>query len=186
MTIAASLDSLPRNKSNSYIDATWSGRDTLQRRIIWLTTALGFDPRLVAASNLVFVRSRDAESSRSLEYADVCWPIHEEILKIIRPQMILGYGNSAGSPYSFLLRKFGVRTQKWHEAGHGTWKGRAPRVPGAFWVVGLPHLSRYDVTAHSDVTRWIKSLRDGQAPSSEDESNDVERSSGTRRRRDNP
>ncbi len=41
MTIGESLASLPTNKFNSYLDTTWSGRDTLQRRIIWLTAALG-------------------------------------------------------------------------------------------------------------------------------------------------
>ena len=62
MTIGASVNSLPTNKKNSYLDATWGGRDTLRRQVIRLTAALGFNPREVAASNVIFVGSRYAES----------------------------------------------------------------------------------------------------------------------------
>src|SRR3982751_3732883 len=56
MTVSQSLKSLPTNKTNSYLDSTWSGRDVLQRRVLWLLAGLGFHPRQVAASNLCFVR----------------------------------------------------------------------------------------------------------------------------------
>ena len=44
MTIGGSLDSLPTNNKNSYLDTTWVGPDVLQRGIIWSTTALGPSP----------------------------------------------------------------------------------------------------------------------------------------------
>src|SRR5947209_4211108 len=85
------------------LDTTWSGRDVLQIRVIWLLTALGRHPRSVAASNLSFVRSRDARSSEVRKYAEVCWPVHEASLEIVKPRLVIVYGNSVGSPYSFLL-----------------------------------------------------------------------------------
>src|SRR5262249_13392113 len=43
-------------------------------------------------------------------------------------------------------------------SGHGDWKCRSFVVPGRFRVVGLPHLSRYDITAHANVIAWIKRI----------------------------
>ena len=158
MTVGRSLDGLPTNNRNSYLDTVWAGRDTLQRRVIWLITSLGFHPRRVAASNLLFVRSRDAGSSKFHEYADLCWSIHEEILKIVKPRLIVVYGNSTESPYSFLKAKYEWQTEQRRRSGHGGWTCRSFVVRGRFRVVGLPHLSRYDVTRHYDVVQWIKGL----------------------------
>jgi hypothetical protein len=157
-TIRQSVDWLPTRTLNSYLDATWSGRDTLQCRVIWLLAALGLHPRHVAASNLCFVRSRDAKSSKMREYAEICWPVHENILRIVRPRIVIAYGNSANSPYEFLADKFSAGRRGDFRSGQGTWLCRTFDVPGHFRVVGLPHLSRYDITAHSQVVKWIKSL----------------------------
>jgi hypothetical protein len=158
MTIRQSIEGLPRQAFNSYLDSTWSGRNTLQCRVIWLLSALGVHPRRVAASNLCFVRSRAAKTSRMREYAEMCWPVHEEILKVVRPRMVIVYGNSANSPYEFLADKFGLVQPATFRSGHGTWSCRTFVVPGRFRVVGLPHLSRYDITTHLCVVQWIKSL----------------------------
>jgi hypothetical protein len=157
-TIRQSIDWLPTKPKNSYLDTKWSGRDTLQVRVIWLLAALGLHPRYVAAANLCFVRSRDAKTSKMREYAELCWPVHEKILDIVQPSMVIAYGNSAGSPYEFLSHKFGVVKHGTYRSGHGAWSCRTFDVPGRFRVVGLPHLSRYDITAHPEVVRWIKSL----------------------------
>lgn len=89
--------------------------------------------------------------------ANVCWPVHQEILKIVNPTLVLAYGNSAKSPYSFLKTKYGTREQTF-PSGHGDWECRAFRADSGFWVVGLPHLSRYDITGHPPVVDWIKGL----------------------------
>ena len=54
---------------------------------------LGLDPRSVAASNLILVRSRDAAGSRFGQFAELCWPVHQEILRLIRPRLVIAYGN---------------------------------------------------------------------------------------------
>lgn len=63
LTVGGSLDDLPANTINSYLDTRWSGRlsigsSPLQQRVKWLLSELGVDPRDVAASNLIFPRSR--------------------------------------------------------------------------------------------------------------------------------
>jgi hypothetical protein len=157
-TVGKSIAWLPKRTTNSYLVTEWSGRDTLKSRVLWLLTALKLNPRQVAASNLCFVRSPNAGTSRMQEYADLCWPVHEQILKIVRPRLVIVYGNSAQSPYSFLSQKFEAQTHKCHRSGHGSWMCRTFVVSGRFRVVGLPHLSRYDITDHCDVVRWIRAL----------------------------
>lgn len=160
-TIGQSVDWLPTQKFNSYLDTAWVGRTALQCRVIWLLAALGLHPRQVPASNLCFVRSRDVKTSRMREYAEICWPVHEKILEMVKPRMIVVYGNSAHSPYEFLANRFGIVKSRTHGSGHGSWLCRTFVVPGHFRIVGLPHLSRYDITAHPHVARWIKSLLHG-------------------------
>jgi hypothetical protein len=105
-TVARSLDELPAKRINSYLDTTWSrqhavGQAPLQRRVVWLLESPGLRPREVAASNLIFVRSRDAAGSQFRKYAELCWPVHEEIIDVVRPQLVIAFGNSAHSPFGF-------------------------------------------------------------------------------------
>ena len=59
--IQAHIKNLPSKGSNSYIDAEWDrgrpGQDKFQRRVVWLLQSLGYNPREVCASNLIFRRS---------------------------------------------------------------------------------------------------------------------------------
>ena len=157
-TVRKSIRELSKKKHNSYLDSVWPSGDTLQVRVIWLLAALGFHPRKVPASNLIFVRSKAAAGSRMETYADICWEIHEKILMIVKPGLVLVYGNSERSPYTYLRRKFDYPREQRKRAGHGEWECRSFVVPGRFRVVGLPHLSRYDITAHPEVVHWIKDL----------------------------
>jgi hypothetical protein len=164
--VGQSLDDLPTKTINSYLDTVWSrqhgvGQAPLQRRVVWLLESLGLKPRDVAASNLIFVRSPDVRGSRFREYSELCWPVHERILDVVKPRLVLVYGNSHPSPFEFLLNVFGADVEQPEcPSGHGTWMCRSFQVPGRFRVVGLPHLSRYDVTGHPEVVRWINSIRD--------------------------
>lgn len=112
----------------------------------------------MAASNLIFSRSRDAATSQFHKFAELCWPVHREILKIVNPALIIAYGNSGDSPYSFMFQKFGGPRESQFASGHGNWSCRAFQVPGSFHVVGLPHMSRYAVTSHPEVVDWIRNL----------------------------
>ena len=112
----------------------------------------------MAASNLIFPRSRDAVDSQFRKYSKLCWPVHEEILRIVQPRLVIVYGNSGKSPYRFLADEFGAETDAICRSGHGAWVCRSFMVPGRFRVVGIPHLSRYDISAHENVVAWIKKL----------------------------
>lgn len=158
-TVARSLRELPTKRINSYLDTKWTGRATLQRRVIWLLERLGLNPRRVSASNLIFARSRDVASSQFERLADLCWPVHEQIIKIVQPRLVIVYGNSGDSPYSFLVRRFAAEDEEQFPSGHGNWMCRAFRVRDSFQVVGLPHLSRYAISAHPEVIDWILRLR---------------------------
>src|SRR5262249_27330609 len=99
----------PRN--NSYLDTIWSRNRTvggapLQRRVVWLLESLGLHARNVAASNLIFFRSRDAAGSQFRRFATLCWPVHERIIQIVRPRLVIVYGNSGVSPFSYLLNEY--------------------------------------------------------------------------------
>ncbi len=164
LTLGRSLDDLPSKKTNSYLDTLWSrqravGQAPLQRRVVWLLKSLGLEPRDVAASNLIFLRSRGAAESQFRELSKACWPVHERIIDVVQPQLVIVFGNSGQSPFGFLLRKFGADVDEYCSSGHGNWVCRSFLAPGRFRVVGLPHLSRYDVSAHPAVVTWIKRLR---------------------------
>jgi hypothetical protein len=160
--IRRSLETLPTKIMNNYLDQSWGGRPVgaspLQVRVKWLLESLGLDPREVAASNLIFPRSQDAAASRFVEFAELCWPVHEQILDFMKPSLVIAFGNSEYSPYTFLARKYSANSEVRIPSGHGTWVCRAFVVPGRFGVVGLPHLSRYKVTGHHHVVAWIKSI----------------------------
>lgn len=165
MTIDQSLDRLVsddvagngirQREWNSYVHAIWKGRDTLQRRILWLLQALGLDPVAVTASNLIFPRSRDEKSLQYDAYADMCWTVHACVLEIVQPKLVLTYGNT---PYRFLGSRFGMRHEQRFPSGHGDWECRSFEVPGQFRVVGVPHMSLYAIDRHPEVIDWITRL----------------------------
>jgi hypothetical protein len=148
------LKELPFKTKNEYLDVSWQGRppgrSKLQRRVAELATMIGVDLRAVCAANLIFVRSKDAQSCGYPELAEMCWPVHQAILKTVRPKLVVCYGNSGESPYAFLHSVLPVRDEMEFPSGHGVWRCRAFRSNG-MWVVGLPHLSRYAIDKHPRV-----------------------------------
>ncbi|MDA8516772.1 hypothetical protein [Citrobacter sp. Igbk 16] len=162
-TISEMIDALTERTTNAYLDEGWTSKGDkapLQKRVTWLLNALGYQPREVCSSNLIFLRSRDAAG---VEYriADDCWPIHEEILGIVQPKLILAYGNSDRSAYGYLCNKFHAGGQDESiPSGHGSWVVRSfdAVINGQnTCVVGLPHLSRYNPIGKTEVIAWIKS-----------------------------
>ena len=163
-TLRRVLQKLPSKTNNEYLDETWDGQSTpgtglLQRRVKWLAAELRHDLQKVCASNLIFVRSRDARSSGYPELAKLCWPVHEAILEIVRPRLVVTFGNSSISPYAFLRSVLGEAfRERTFRAGHGNWRCRAFRTANRMWVVGLPHLSRYAVNHHPEVAEWLRRM----------------------------
>lgn len=166
LTIAQSLGALPQKTDNAYLDEEWENRAgkykqggaPLQGRIRWLVTALGYDLGRVCASNSVFMQSWDAKGLDFPKDADICWPVHEEILRIVRPKLVLAFGNSSVSPYNYLYQRFGG-DEETMPSGHGSWKCRGFETEIAdnkLHVAGLPHLSRYSPIGKESVVKWLK------------------------------
>lgn len=180
-TIEERLEALPLRTKNEYLDEVW-GRGhygehkkcehPLQRRLRWLVEELDEDLRQTCASNLIFTRSRSEKGLAINELARLCWGVHELILNIVKPKMILAFGNGERrSPYSFLRSKFKPSEEEvLCDIGHGNWKCKAFKATlnrRTLYVVGLPHLSRYDVIGKSQVVEWVnarlKSMRHSPA-----------------------
>ncbi len=166
-TIHEDLRMLPHKTSNNYLDESWhqSGRRhprgaaPLQCRMQWLGRELGYNLRDVCASNLIFARSRGEGGSGYPEYAQICWPVHERVIHIVRPKMILVFGNGAKSPFEFLQQNSKRLSQVDSiYSGHSPWYCKAFRAEIGdqdLVVVGLPHLSRYNVVGKGQVLEWI-------------------------------
>ncbi|MHB9118962.1 MAG: uracil-DNA glycosylase family protein [Burkholderiales bacterium] len=152
-SISEDLAALPNKTQNSYLDESWGnridadGQAPLQRRIKGLVDAIGVDLRNICASNLIFMQSQNAKGIEYPKDADICWPIHEKILDIVQPKLIIAFGNSSISPYDYLFHKFNMDGhENIIESGHGSWKCRgfgAVIANRKSYVAGLPHLSRY-------------------------------------------
>jgi len=163
------LSELLFKNRNAYLDESWGnrknqhykmGQHPLQKNYIGFIKALGFDPRSVFSSNLIFTRSRNQEGANYPSHADICWPAHKEFIRIVDPDHILVFGNSKISPYQYIKNKYSLEQNDWKDSGHGSWscyfcsgeiEGRKRSL------IGVPHLSRYYITYHEDVIDWIKS-----------------------------
>lgn len=165
--LSNSIECLLTRETNAYLDEDWANgngvysidkKAPLQKRIIWLLESLGHEPRNVMATNLIFIQSRDA-SGISSALADICWPVHKALLGIVKPKLILAFGNSGFSPYGYIYQRYGGEVCKPEPSGHGEWslKSFTTNIEGhPVCVVGLPHLSRYQPMGKSHVVEWIK------------------------------
>ncbi len=164
--LSNSINTLLSKVENSYLDEDWSnqagewktGQAPLQKRVCWILNQLGYNPRKICASNLIFMQSRDANGV-DYKLSDICWKVHESILDIVKPKLLLVFGNSGISPYGYLHNKFGGE-QEFIPSGHGNWKlkGFNTIINGQpVYVAGLPHLSRYSPVDKSHLINWLKS-----------------------------
>ncbi len=133
------------------------GEAPLQKRICWLLESLKLHPRKVCASNLIFFQSRRVKDISYYDLAERCWPIHEAIIEIVQPKLIIAFGNSVLSPYGYLHTMLGGK-EEYVSSGHGKWnvKGFQSNINGKLvYVAGLPHLSRYSPIGKSRVVEWL-------------------------------
>lgn len=161
-TIEDALIALPM-QGNAYLDEIWdtgraAGEAVLQRRVKnLLEDGLGLQTRDVCATNLVFQRTKRVAGLSFREAADACWPIHEHLLDVVQPRLVVAFGNSTQSAYAYLAKKLPKLTEipaikaqhgDWECRGfHTTWQGRPMRV------VGLPHMSYYSPTDASGAVK---------------------------------
>lgn len=162
-TIRQSLCNLGALTVNAYLDEDWSSDSRsygkachpLQKNFECLFKSLGEDPRAVCASNLIFSRSISEKGAGGRERAELCWPVHETILEVVRPAAIITFGRQ---PFNFITEKLSGTAPKDFPAGHGNWTWRYSILNTGKKLVGLPHLSRYALMSHPAVLREIREL----------------------------
>jgi hypothetical protein len=165
-TIADALDRLATKDGNDYIDECWQGcrlpgGRPLQRRVQWLCNQLGHPPRTVCATNLIFIRSRQRNGCGFPLSADLCWPVHQSIIGIVRPRLILSFDSLV---YGYVGRRLAgadFGTIETVPSGHGNWQCRRATIPlsyGPVHLVQLPHLSRYAVDRKPTIVEWIRRI----------------------------
>ena len=162
-TIGESLEGLElgRSTTNAYLDQDWGsgfrkycvGGHPLQQNYQYLFKGLGEELRSVCASNLIFSRSISERGAGGKKRAELCWPVHEAILMIVRPAAIITFGRQ---PFSFIREKLCGTTPEYLPTGHGTWKWQYSILRAGEKLIGLPHLSRYALRSHSDVVEEIR------------------------------
>lgn len=164
LPVEKNIESLLTNTKNSYLDEEWAnlngnwacGQAPLQKRVQWILESIGLYPRNVCASNLIFFQSRSAVSI-DFALATTCWPVHEAILDIVNPKLIIAFGNSGVSAYGYLHSMIGGQ-EELIPAGHGNWwlKGFHCKINMSdLYVAGLPHLSRYNPIGKKQVIEWL-------------------------------
>ncbi len=164
-TIGSTLAALATKHENEWLDRSWRrngirtppGQSLLQQRVQYLLRGLGLEPRDVCSANLIFARSRDAATSSFEQLAPLCWPVHEAILDIVRPRLVVAFGNSGFSPYGYLRSVLQADHEDEFASGHGDWVCKAFDAR-RFKVAGVPHLGRYAIDRHPEVVAWLRGL----------------------------
>jgi hypothetical protein len=161
-TIGQSLVDLElgRSTSNAYLDQDWSGfrkycvgGHPLQKNYQYLFEKLQEELDSVCASNLIFTRSISEKGAGGSERAELCWPVHEAILGIVRPAAIITFGRQ---PFNFIREKLSGTPPEDSPTGHGTWTWQYSILRTGEKLIGLPHLSRYALRNHPDVVVKIR------------------------------
>lgn len=159
--IGESLNRLPTSTVNAYIDEDWSsstrrygrGNHPLQRNVQLLFDSLGQPLRDVCASNLIFTRSSKESGVNYLENAKTCWPVHEMIIDIVSPRVIITFGRR---PFDYISEILGAESPQEIPSGHGSWTCRAALIGEGRTLIGFPHLSRYSLAGKESIITWLR------------------------------
>lgn len=134
---------------SAYADDSWQGRAPgtwgMQPRLLHMLAQLGFDPREVPASNVLFARSR-TESNVSAEKVSLlaaCWPVHQAVIDALNIRVILCLGGTAGS---WVRARLGAAlfVDSFSETNARGWTSTAHRAPSGITVITATHPGRAD------------------------------------------
>jgi hypothetical protein len=148
---------------SAYRDELWRlgrqpGRGPLQRRVQHLLTGLGLDPRRVPSSNLIFEGSpRQADLAEADHLANVCWPVHEAVLAMLRPKALVCRGRPTGE---HVRNRLGADRHlgSFQEQNNRRWRSHAWATPTGLIVFRLTHPSIADWTnPQTDPTPMVRS-----------------------------
>ena len=175
ITIGKHIDLMLTRTKNSYLDEFWKDqsdeavvltdeqREPLQKRVVRLLADLGYDARNVCASNLILSTTRSAEGL-CFGLAGLCWPVHEAVLEIVQPKLLLTFGNGPESPYAFVKELLCTNgKEQTIDSDHLGWvcKGfRTELNQRNLFVAGLIHLSRYNSIGKARVVQWLREEMD--------------------------
>lgn len=152
------IDNMLSYEGNAYFEdwGNGAGCSPLQQRLSWIFDKLDNDLyklKNICASNLIFLRSRSIEELKKCcdgkswwEVADDCWRVHGGILGIVKPKLIITFGNGSVSQYRYIYDRYNGGKEELLESGHGSWKIRSfstQLLERKVTIVGFPHLSRY-------------------------------------------
>ncbi len=145
---------------SAYCDEGWPtdspnpnppGTYGMQPRVLHMLRRLGRDPRTTPSSNLIFVRSRrgaDLDERQKLE--DICWPFHQEVIRVLRPRVIVCFGKKSGKSIRGRLSANQYAGQ-FVENNDRRWTSEAHLSDEGIAVVTVTHPSIAD---------WTKSVTD--------------------------
>ena len=174
-----------------------------QRRVIELHRALGRPVGSIVTTNAVFARSQDEERMHSQtargawDWWKDCWPVHQRLLSVVRPHVIVALGKGTGtSAYAFLrdeawglekrsARKLGRKAVRPEDAplpdnaltSARTFLGGLPLQADDLdvlqvRVVGVPHPSRWPTNsaALDAIAKIVRVTGDGSPTDSKSDS----------------
>ena len=155
-----------QHRSGTNDDGTLRHRDVerstrYQRGLKEFTALLGYQPGQIFMTNLIFFQSHDGKGVKYKQDSETCWPIHEKMLSIVKPKIIVAVGNdNAGSAYTKLLQqkrhKIDPSSKVVKEANHGKYRLKGFRFSEDnrdVMVLGLPHFSYYNVKPNQDLLK---------------------------------
>lgn len=149
------LSQAPSNWS-AYRDESWGGKPPgtrkMQPRILHMMRRVGLDPGQVPASNVVFLRSARGDDLGSSfdRLADLCWPFHDHVLKMLRPKAILCLGQKAGK-YVRLRVGANEHLATFVEANARNWESH---------LFGAADGTKVIVATHPSIADWTKPATD--------------------------
>lgn len=156
------LESKPPEWSE-YCDESWEnappGTYGLQPRLLHMLKQLSLNPRLVPASNVIFVRS-SRESTLAGDFGDLasqCWQFHQSVIQELKIQVILCFGKTAGT---WVAKQTNAKhlVGTYVEKNSRRWSSVAYSNDAGLYVVTASHPSIADWT--SDKTNPTPLLQD--------------------------
>ena len=130
-----------------YADESWQGQPPgtfgMQPRVLHLLRGLELDPRMVPASNVVFVRTTNEATlnaeKRSLLGA--CWPLHHAVIEQLSVRTVLCFGGTAGG---WVREALGAHepVDSFVEGNARRWRSSAHLNEAGLCVITATHPSR--------------------------------------------
>jgi hypothetical protein len=139
----------------------------LQQQLQSLFPLLNANLRETCTSNLVFVSTSTAAGVSDAQAQAACWRVHQEIIRIVQPTLMLVFGIRNPSPYDFITKNYlspsgkRLRTESREPIGHGDYCAEAmtAQIDGrSHLVIGLPHPGRFSFKRMREVADRINRL----------------------------